>query len=92
VEEPFLLALHCTWVSDFRQREIPTVEPLVPEPSVFEVDMSIEMPTRHKSPDIDQIPAELIQAGVEYFALFISIWNKEELPKEWKESVILHIY
>jgi len=62
VEEPFLLALHCTWVSDFRQTEIPTVELLVPEPSVFEIDMAIEMPKIHKSPGIDQIPAELIQA------------------------------
>jgi hypothetical protein len=63
VEEPFLLALHFTWVSDFRQTEIPTVELLVPELSVFEIDMAIEMPKRHKSPGIDQIPAELIQAG-----------------------------
>ena len=29
-------------VNDVRQREIPTVDPLVPEPSAFEVEMSIE--------------------------------------------------
>jgi len=22
----------------------------------------------------------------------MSIWNKEELPEEWKESIILHVY
>jgi hypothetical protein len=63
VEETFLLALHCTWVSDFRQTEIPTAEPLVPEPSAFEIDMAIEISKRHKPPGTDQIPGKLIQAG-----------------------------
>jgi hypothetical protein len=39
----------------------------------------------HKSPGIDQIPAELIKAGgrtigSEIHKLTNSIWNKEELP------------
>jgi hypothetical protein len=43
-----------------------------------------------KSPGIDQIPAELIKAGDskicgEIHKLIISIWDKEELPEEWKE-------
>jgi len=92
VEKPFLLALQCTWVSDFRQTEIPTAEPLLPEPSAFEIDMAIEMPKRHISPGTDRIPAEQIQAGVEQFVLVNSIWYQEELPKEWKESIILSIY
>jgi hypothetical protein len=59
--------------------------------------MAIEKLKRHKSPGIDQIPAELIKAGgriirSEIHKLIISIWNKEELPEEWKESVILPIY
>jgi len=37
-------------------------EPLVPEPSAFDVDMVIEKLIRHKSPGIDKIPAELIKA------------------------------
>ena len=28
----------------------------------------------------------------EIHKLIISIWNKEELPDEWKESIIVHIY
>jgi hypothetical protein len=53
--------------------------------------------TSHKSPGIDQIPAELIKAGgriirSEIHKLIISIWNKKELPEEWKESVIVPIY
>jgi hypothetical protein len=35
----------------------------VPEPSAFEVEMTIEKLKRHKSPGIYQIPAELIKAG-----------------------------
>jgi hypothetical protein len=49
--------------NDVRQTEIHTVEPLLPEPSVFEVEMAIEKLKRYKSPGIDQIPAEFIKAG-----------------------------
>jgi len=42
-----LLNVHC--VSDVRQKEIHTAEPLVPEPSVFVVEMAIEKLKRHKS-------------------------------------------
>jgi hypothetical protein len=51
-------------VNDVRHTEVHTAEPLVPQPSAFEVEMAIENLTRHKSPGIDQIPAELIKAGV----------------------------
>jgi hypothetical protein len=69
----------------------------VPEPSALEVEMAIEKLKRHKPPGIDQIPAELIKAGVriirsEIHKLIISKWNKEKLPEEWKESVIVPIY
>jgi hypothetical protein len=47
-------------VNDVRQTEIHTAEPLVPEPSAFEIEMAIEKLKRHKTPGINQIPAELI--------------------------------
>jgi len=50
-------------VSDVRQIEIHTAEPLVPEPSAFEVETAIEKLNRHKSPGTDQISAEQIKAG-----------------------------
>jgi hypothetical protein len=83
-----LLNIH--GVNDVRRTEVHTAEPLVPEPSAFEVEMANEKLKRHKSPGIDQIPAELIKAGgriirSEIHKLIISIWNKEELPEEWKE-------
>ena len=47
-------------VKDVGQAEIHTAEPLVPEPSAFE--LAIGKLKNHKSPGIDQIPAELIKA------------------------------
>jgi len=40
----------------------------MPEPSAFEIELVIEKLKSHKSPGSDQIPAELIKAGVEKFA------------------------
>jgi hypothetical protein len=50
-------------VSDVRQTEIHTAEPLVPYPRASEVEMAIEKLKRHKSPAIDQIPAGLMKVG-----------------------------
>ena len=49
--------------------EIHTAEPLVPEPSAFEVELAIEKLKSRKSPGIDQIPVELIKAEVEQFPM-----------------------
>ena len=81
-------------VKDVRQAEIHTAEPLVPEPSAAEVELAIDKLKSHKSPGIDQIPAELIKAGgrticLEIHKLITSIWKKEKLPEEWKESIIV---
>ena len=56
-------------VKDVRQTETHTAEPLVPKPAAFEVEMAIEELKIHISPGSDQIPAELLKVGVEYFAL-----------------------
>jgi len=82
---------------DVRSEEIHTAEPLVPEPSAFEFELAIEKLKSQKSQGIDQIPAKLIKAGgrtirCEIHKLIISIWNKEELPEEWKESIIVPIH
>jgi len=80
-----------------RQAEIHTAEPLVHEPSAFEVELTIKRLKSHKSPVIDQISAELIKAKCRTIRcaihkLIISTWIKEELPEEWKESVIVPIH
>jgi hypothetical protein len=52
-------------VSDVRQIEVHTAEPLVPGPSRLEVETAIATLKQYKSPGSDQILAELIQAGGE---------------------------
>ena len=80
----FSLLLNVHEDNDVRQAEIHTLEPLVPEPCAFE--LAIGKRKNHKSPGIDQIPAELIKAGGRtiYCAIhkiIISISNMEELPE-----------
>jgi len=70
---------------------------LVPEPSVFETELAIEELIRHKSSGSDLIPSELIKAGGRTICYgihkhVISICNKEELPEEWKQSIIVPVY
>jgi hypothetical protein len=82
-------------VSDVKQIEVHMAEPLVPGPSL-EVEIVIAKLKKYRSPGGDQIPAELIQAGGEILLsaihkLINSVWNKEELPYQWKESIIVSI-
>ena len=83
-------------VKDVGQVEISTADPLVPEPSAFEVELAIDKLKNHKSPGTDEIQAELIKAGggticLEIHELITSIWKKEKLPEEW-ESIIVPIH
>ena len=71
-------------VNDVRQAEIHTVEQLVPEPISFEFELAIEKLKNYKSPGIDQIPAELINAEgrtirCEIHKLIISSLNNNQL-------------
>ena len=93
----FSQLLNVHGVSDIKHRDTHAAEPLVPEPSAFEVELAIEKLKCHKSPDTDQIPTELIKTGGrtirhQNHKLILSIWNKEELPEEWKEPIIVPIY
>ena len=55
-------------INDVWQTEIHTAEPLVPEPSAFDVEMATENLIRGKLPVIDQILAEHSR-GAGQFAL-----------------------
>jgi sorting nexin-29 len=77
-------------VSDVRQIEVHTAEPLVPGPSRLEVEIAIAKLKKCS----DQILAELIQAGGEILLSLIDklinyVWNMEKLPDQWKESIII---
>jgi hypothetical protein len=96
VEDYLSQLLNVRNVSGVRQIELHTTEPLLPGPSHLEVQISIATLKKHKSLDIDQIPAELYQVGGEtvfvIHELITSIWNKKELPDQWKESIIVSVH
>ena len=84
-------------VKNVGQAEIHTAEPLVNEPSASEFELAIDKLNSHKSPGIDQIPAEQTEAGgrtnyMEIHKIITSIWKKEKLPVEWKVSIIVPIH
>jgi hypothetical protein len=86
----FCQLLHVHGAGGVRQTEMHTAEPFVPEPSASEFEVAIGKLERYKSPDVDQMPVELIQAGgetlrSEIHKLIKLIWNKEELRHQWKE-------
>jgi hypothetical protein len=61
------------------------------------VEIAIAKLKKYKSPGSDQTPAELIQAGFEtllsaIYKLINCAWNKEELPDQWKEFIIVPIH
>jgi hypothetical protein len=93
----FIQVLNVCGVHDVRQMDIQMAEPLIPEPSHVEVETAIGKLKSYKSPGTDQIPAELIKArGETLYAeirrLMCSIWNKEELLQQWKESITVPIH
>jgi hypothetical protein len=90
---PQLLNVHN--VSDVRQIDVHKTEPLVPGPSRLEVEIAIAKSKKYKSPGSDQIPAEIIPAEGEISAihkLINSVWNKEEMPDQWKEYINVPVY
>jgi uncharacterized protein YjgD (DUF1641 family) len=84
-------------IHNVRQMDIQMAEPLVPEPSLAEVEIAIGKLRSYKSPGTDLIQAKLIKAGggtlcSEIYELICSVWNKEELPQQQKESIIVTIH
>jgi hypothetical protein len=70
---------------------------LVPDPGLFEVEIAISKLKNYKLPGSDEILAELIQVGGETLLsathkLIHSIWNREEVPDQWKESAVIPVY
>jgi hypothetical protein len=61
----FQILLNVHNVSDVRETEVHTAEPLVPGPSHLEVEIAVAKLKKYKTPGNDQIPAELTQAGGE---------------------------
>jgi hypothetical protein len=84
-------------VSDVRHVYIYIAELLIPDISPFGVEIAIAKLEEYKLAGNDPILAKLIQAGgetllSEIHELINSVWNKEELPDQWKESMIVPIH
>jgi hypothetical protein len=80
-----------------RQTEIQKAEPFVPQPSISEVEVAIVKLKRYRSSGVDQIPTQLIQAAgkimhSEVHMLIKLICNKEELPHQWKGSIVIPLH
>jgi hypothetical protein len=80
-----------------RQTEIQKAEPFVPQPSISEVEVAIVKLKRYRSSGVDQIPTQLIQAAGEIMhsevhMLIKLICNKEELPHQWKGSIVIPLH
>jgi hypothetical protein len=93
----FNQVLNLHGVHDVRQMDIHMAEPLVSEPSLAEVEIGIRKLKSYKSPDTDQILTKLIKAGSEILCaeihkLICSMWNKEELPYQWKVPTTIPIH
>jgi hypothetical protein len=92
----FCQPLNVQGAGGIRQAEVQSEELFVPEPSIFDVEVAIGKWKSYKSPGADQISARVIEAGgetlhSEIHKLTKLIWNKEELPHQWKESNVIPI-
>jgi sporulation protein YlmC with PRC-barrel domain len=70
---------------------------LLSGPSRLEGEIAIAKMKKYKLPDSYKIPAELIQAVGEILLFAIhklvnSICNKDELPHQWMESIIVPVH
>jgi hypothetical protein len=68
------------------------VEPLISGPSHLGVKITIAKLKKYKLPGSDQIPAggDILLSAIH--KPINSVWNKEELPNQWKESIIVPVH
>jgi hypothetical protein len=88
----FCQLLNVKGAGDVRQIEIHTAEPFVQELSAAEFEVAIGKLKRYMSPGVDQIPAEGETLHSEIHKLIMLISNKEELPHQWKKSIVTPIH
>jgi hypothetical protein len=74
-----------------------TAEPLVPEPSPFELEIATEKLKSCKLLGADRVPTELTQPKGETVCSEIhkhtdSVWNKKGDSEYCRESIIVYIY
>jgi hypothetical protein len=93
----FNQALNVHEVHNVKQKDIHEAHPLVSEYPLVKVEIANGNLRSYKSLGTEKIPAEVIKAGCEILCSVIqklirSTWNEEELPEEWKKSIIIPIH
>jgi hypothetical protein len=93
----FSQVLNVCGIHDVEQMDIHMAQPSLPEPSLVKMEIAIGKLKSYKSPGNDQILDELVKARgetlcFEIYKFTCSIWNKEELPQQWKEFIIVPIH
>ncbi|KAF0714277.1 ribosome biogenesis protein TSR3 isoform X1, partial [Aphis craccivora] len=68
-----------------------------PEPTIEEVAKQIKTLKNHKAHGEDGITGEILKTGAENLVKYIHrlinlIWQKEEIPKEWKTALVYPIH
>jgi hypothetical protein len=89
----FNQVLNVHGVYDVRQMDIHTAEPLIPEPSLVEVEIAIGKLKGYKSPGTDQILAKLIKAGdetlySEIHRLTCSVWIRRNFHSSGRNLLL----
>jgi hypothetical protein len=75
-----------------------TLQPLLPEPSSLEAEIAIEKRLKlYNFAGTEHSLAELFQAGgstlcSEIHKFINPMWNRDEMPLQWKEFIIVPIY
>jgi hypothetical protein len=62
------------------------------DPNPFVVEITTAKLKSYKSPGSGQIKAEGETLRSEIHEILNCIWNKEELPDQWKESIIVPVH
>ena len=80
-----------------RLPQIPANHELKVPPSVDEVSKAIKQMSTGKAPGSDAIPAEVYKSGgptvlSQLTKLYQSMWEKEQLPQDFRDAIIVHIY
>ncbi|XP_072171568.1 uncharacterized protein [Diadema setosum] len=80
-----------------RLSQVPINHKLDVPPSEKEVDIAITQLSSGKAPGSDSIPAEVYKKGgpvtlIKLTKLYQSIWSKEQLPQEFRDATVVHIY
>jgi sorting nexin-29 len=74
-----------------------TVEPEDAGPTLEEVEEAVKHQRNERAPGGDQLTAELLKCGGPYLIrylhrLIIEIWERGEMPEEWKTGLICPIF